>query len=440
MTKDEVLRKYKEYLFSSVATYYPEPLVTDHASMQYLWDTEGNKYLDFFGGIVTISAGHCNPRITSKIKAQIDRLQHASTVLPNEAIVAIAEKLAQITPGEIKKTYFTNSGTEANETAVQLARVFTGNMEIISLRHGYSGRSQLAQSLTGMYNWRASLPAGFGVVHAASPYCYRCPFGKTYPDCGVACAHDVENVIQTATSGRVAGFLAETILGLGGFVVPPKEYFKIAVTIVKKYGGLFIADEVQTAWGRTGKHWFGIEHWEVTPDIITSAKGLADGVPVGVTMTRTEIADSFKGMQISTFGGNPVTCVAAKATIDLIEEDRLMDNAEVVGNYFRQGLESLKQKYQLIGDVRGMGLMQGLELVKDRETKEPAPQETNQVLEEARRRGLIIGKGGLWGSVIRMSPPLNISKADVDDAVRILDQAFAAVQGGSVKRGTARPV
>ncbi len=439
MTKDEVLRKYKEFLFPSVTTYYPEPLVTDHASMQYLWDVDGKKYLDFFGGIVTISAGHCNPRITSKIKAQIDKLQHASTVLPNEAIVAIAEKLAQITPGEIKKTYFTNSGTEANETAVQLARVSTGNMEIIALRHGYSGRSQTAQSLTGMNTWRASLPGAFGVVHALTPYCYRCPFGLKYPDCGVACAHDVENVIQTGTSGRIAGFLAEPILGLGGFVVPPKEYFKIVFTIVKRYGGQFIADEVQTAWGRTGKKWFGIEHWEVVPDIITSAKGLADGVPVGVTMTTPAIADSFKGAQISTFGGNPVTCVAAKATIDLIEEDRLMDNAEIVGNYFRQGLEGLKQKHALIGDVRGMGLMQGLELVKNRETKEPAPQETNLVLEEARRRGLIIGKGGLWNCVIRMSPPLNIAEADVDEAIRILDEAFTAVEHGSTAKGSARP-
>ena len=435
MTKDEVLRKYKEFLFPSVTTYYPEPLVTDHASMQHLWDADGNKYLDFFGGIVTISVGHCNPRVTAKIKAQIDRLQHASTVLPNQAIVAIAEKLAQITPGDIQKSYFTNSGTEANETAVQLARVSTGNVEIIALRHGYSGRSQTAQAMTGMHSWRASLPGAFGVVHAVSPYCYRCPFGKTYPECGVACAHDVENVIQTSTSGRVAAFLAEPILGLGGFVVPPKEYFKIVFTIVKKYGGQFIADEVQTAWGRTGKKWFGIEHWEVVPDIITSAKGLANGVPVGVTMTTAAIADSFKGMQISTFGGNPVTSVAAKAVIDLIEEDRLMDNAEVVGNYFHLGLEQLKEKHKLIGDVRGMGLMQGLELVKDRDTKEPASQETNQVLEEARRRGLIIGKGGLWGSVIRMSPPLNITKTDADEAVRILDQAFAAVAGGSAKAG-----
>jgi 4-aminobutyrate aminotransferase-like enzyme len=428
MQKDEIIRKYKEYLFPSVSTYFSEPLVTDHASMQYLWDADGRQYLDFFGGIVTISAGHANPRITSKIKAQIDKLQHASTLFPNEAMVALAEKLAKITPGEISQSYFTNSGTEANETAIQLARMHTGQFEIVALRHGYSGRSQLAQSLTGQNTWRQSLPGSFGVVHAMNPYCYRCPFGKSYPDCGIACANDVEAVIQTATSGRIAGFIAEPIQGLGGFITPPPEYFKIVFSIVKKYGGDFIADEVQTGWGRTGKKWFGIEHWEVTPDIITAAKGLGNGVPVGATMTRPEIAACFRGLQISTFGGNPVTSVAAKATIDVIEEDNLLENAHVVGNYFRQGLESLQKKYDFIGDVRGMGLMQAIELVKDRKTKEPAPPLTTELMEQARRAGLLIGKGGLWGNVIRMSPPLNISKADVDEAIRMLDISLAAVE------------
>jgi 4-aminobutyrate aminotransferase len=427
MTKDEIVKKYRQYLFSSVTTYYSDPLVTDHASMQYLWDVDGKKYLDFFGGIVTVSVGHCNPRVTSKIKEQTDKLQHGSTVFPNEAIVSIAEKLAEITPGEISKTYFTNSGTEANEMAVQLARVHTGNYEVVALRHGYSGRSQLAQGLTGHAPWRKSLPGTFGVVHAINPYCYRCPFGLTYPDCGVACANDVENVIQTTTSGSVAAFIAEPIQGVGGFITAPPEYFKIVFNIIKKYDGLFIADEVQTAWGRTGKKWFGIEHWEVTPDIITSAKGLANGTPVGVTMTRPEIADSFKGLQISTFGGNPVTSVAARATIAVMEEDHLMDNADVVGRYYRGKLEELQQKHPLIGEVRGMGLLQGIELVKDRKTKEPAPQETNRVMEEAKNRGLLIGKGGLYGNVLRTSPPLNIGKADVDQAIRILDEAFATV-------------
>ena len=433
MTKEEILRKHKQYLFPSITTYFAEPLVTDHASMQYLWDIDGNKYLDFFGGIVTISVGHTNPRITSKIKAQTDKLQHASTLFPNEAIVALAERIAQITPGEISQSYCTNSGTEANETAIQIARMHTGNYEVVALRHGYSGRSQLAQSLTGHGTWRKSLPvATGGIVHALNPYCYRCPFGMKPTECGVECAKDVEAVIQTTTSGQIAAFIAEPIQGVGGFITPPKEYFKIVFNIVKQYGGLFISDEVQTAWGRTGKKWFGIEQWEVYPDIITSAKGLANGLPVGLTATKPEIAASFKGLQISTFGGNPITSVAAKATIDLIEEDRLMDNAEVVGSYFRQGLESLKDKHDLIGDVRGMGLMQALEFVKDRKTKEVAPQETSQFMEECRNRGLLIGKGGLYGNVIRMSPPLNISKGDVDEAIHIMDEALSAVRQPAV--------
>ncbi len=431
MTKEEVVRKYKQYLFPSVGTYYAEPLATDHASMQHLWDVEGNKYLDFFGGIVTISVGHCNPKVTAKVKAQVDRLQHASTVFPNENIAALAEKLARITPGEISQTYFTNSGTEADETAVQLARVHTGRFEIVALRHGYSGRSQLAQSLTGQAPWRASLPGGIGVVHAMNPYCYRCPLGLSYPDCEVKCAQDVEAVIQTSTSGQIAGFIAEPIQGVAGFITPPPEYFKIVFNIVKKYGGDFIDDEVQTAWGRTGKKWFGIEHWEVTPDIITSAKGLGNGAPVGVTMTRPDVAASFKGLQISTFGGNPVTCAAARAVIQVIEEEQLAENSHVVGNYFRQGLEGLQEKYPLIGDVRGKGLMQAMELVKDPRSKEPAPQETNKLMDEARKAGLIVGKGGLWNNVIRMSPPMTISKADVDEAIRMLDKALAAVSQGA---------
>jgi 4-aminobutyrate aminotransferase-like enzyme len=436
MTKEEILRKHKQYLFPSITTYFAEPLVTDHASMQYLWDVDGNKYLDFFGGIVTISVGHTNPRVTSKIKAQTDKLQHASTLFPNEAIVALAEKIAQITPGDISQSFFSNSGTEANETAVQIARMYTGNYEVVALRHGYSGRSQLAQSLTAHGTWRKSLPvASSGIVHALNPYCYRCPFGMKPTDCGIECAKDVEAVIQTTTSGQIAAFIAEPIQGVGGFITPPKEYFKIVFNIVKQYGGLFISDEVQTAWGRTGKKWFGIEQWEVYPDIITSAKGLANGLPVGLTATRPEIAGSFKGLQISTFGGNPVTSVAAKATIDLIEEDRLMDNAEVVGSYFRQGLESLKDKHDLIGDVRGMGLMQAIEFVKDRKTKEVAPQETTQFMEECRTRGLLVGKGGLYGNVIRMSPPLNIAKSDVDEAIHIMDEALSAVRQPAVAAG-----
>lgn len=424
MTRDEIIRKHKEYLFNCVATYYKDPLVLDHGKGQYLCDVDGSRYLDFLGGIVTISVGHVNEKVNSKIKAQIDRLQHASTLFPSEPIVALAEKMAQIAPGKLQKSYFTNSGSEANEVAVLTARMHTGNYDILALRHGYSGHTQLAKSLTGLSTWRKAGIVPFGVIQAPGPYCYRCPYGLTYPSCELHCAKDVEEVIKTSTGGAVAGMLAETIQGLGGVVVPPPGYFKIVANIVRNYGGLFIADEVQAGFGRTGKRWFGIEHWEVEPDMMTCAKGMANGVPVGCTITRPEIADSFKGLTISTFGGNPVTCVAAKATIDLIEEDRLMDNAETAGKRFREGLEALKEKHASIGDVRGMGLMVGVELVKDRKTKEPAADLANKVLERTRANGLVIGKGGLYANVLRMSPPLNIPTADIDQAVAILDKSL----------------
>jgi 4-aminobutyrate aminotransferase-like enzyme len=425
---EEVVRKHKEFIWPAVTNYYENPLVADHASMQYLWDIEGKKYLDFFGGIVTIGVGHCNPKVTSKIKAQVDKLQHTSTLYPNEAIVALAEKLAQITPGKLQKSFLTSSGTEANEAAILLARMVGPSYDIVALRHAYSGGSMLAKSVTAQSAWRKGGVISVGISHAVNPYCYRCPLHLKYPECNVACANDVESVIQTTTSGSIAAFIAEPIQGVGGFITPPPEYFKIVYRIVKNYGGLFISDEVQTGWGRTGKKWWGIEQWEVTPDIMTSAKSMGNGMAAGLTITTAELADKFEGLTIATFGGNPVTSVAVRAVIDVIEEENLRENTHVVGGYLRKKLEELQQKYPLIGDVRGMGMMQALELVKDRQTKEPAQQETTQVMERARDNGLLVGKGGMFGNVIRLSPPMNISKADVDEGMRLLDKSFSEVR------------
>jgi 4-aminobutyrate aminotransferase-like enzyme len=424
----EVLRKHREYIWPAVANLYERPLVTDRAHMQHVWDLEGRRYLDFFGGILTISVGHTNPTVTGKIKAQVDRLQHTSTLYPTEAIVNLAEKVAEITPGTLQKSFFTNSGTEANEAAILLARMATGSYDIVALRHSYSGGSSLTKSVTAHAAWRKGGVISVGVAHAINPYCYRCPLGLKYPDCGVACANDVENLIQTGTSGQIAAFMAEPIQGVGGFITPPPEYFKIVFKAVKKYGGLFISDEVQTGFGRTGKHWFGIEHWEVVPDIITCAKGMGNGTPIGATVTTSEIAGGYQGLTISTFGGNPVASVAARATIDVIEEEHLLENAHTVGNYFRAKLEELQEKHPLIGEVRGKGLMQGLELVLDRKTKEPAPTATAELLERTRNNGLLVGKGGLYSNVIRLSPMLNIEKDDVDEAIRLLDKSFAEVR------------
>src|SRR6202163_2038611 len=427
MTKEEILLAHRDYLYPSVFHYYKDPLVIARGKDQYVWDADGNQYLDFFGGIVTIGVGHCNDDVNRKVHAQMDKLQHVSTVFATEPQAALAKKIASITPGQVlKKSFFTNSGTEANETAVLAARAYTGSTEVVALRYSYHGRSAMAMTLTAQSSWRLGLPQA-GIVHAVNAYCYRCPLGLTYPSCNVKCAQDVEEVIRTTTSGRIAAFIAEPIQGVGGFITPPKEYFPIVAGIVKKYGGMFISDEVQTGWGRTGGKWFGIEQYGVTPDILTSAKGLGNGTPVGLTVARPEVADALTGATISTFGGNPVTATAAKAVIDFIDDHKLMINAAETGAYLRSHLDELKAKHPLIGDVRGMGLMQALELVEDRESKTPAPEATVAVMEAARENRLLIGKGGMYGNVIRITPPLNIGKSDVDEFALRLDASLKYV-------------
>jgi 4-aminobutyrate aminotransferase len=427
MTKDEIILAHKEFIFPAVFHYFREPLVMARAKDQYVWDVDGNQYLDFFGGIVTVSVGHCNAEVNAKVHRQLDTLQHVSTVFANEPQAALAKKVASITPGgALTKSFFTNSGTEANETAILTARCYTGSTDIVALRHSYHGRSAAAMTLTGQGAWRLG-PTQAGVVHAHNAYCYRCPFGLTYPSCEVKCAQDMEELIRTTTSGRIAGFIAEPIQGVGGFITPPKEYFQIVEKIVRSHGGMFISDEVQTGWGRTGGKWFGIEQWGVTPDIITSAKGLANGSPIGLTVARPEVADSFKGLTISTFGGNPVTTTQAKAVIDFIEEHNLRANCAETGAYLRGRMEELKDKHEIIGDVRGMGLLQAMELVEDRKSKAPAVKQTAMLMEAARENRILIGKGGMFGNVIRLSPPMNIGRSDVDQFIEQLDRSLASV-------------
>jgi 4-aminobutyrate aminotransferase len=430
MNKQEILDKQKKYLWPNHLLYYTEPLPLDHGDGMYVWDVEGHKYLDFFAGILTTSVGHNHPKVTQAVQEQAGKLLHSSTLYPNENHVKLAEKMAQITPGKLQTSYFTNSGTEADETAVMLAKCYTGYQEIIALRHGYSGRSPMGMSLTGQASWRIGGTHILGIKHAMNPYCYRCPLKMNPETCGAACAEDVEEVIKTSTSGRIAAFLAEPIQGVGGFVTPPKEYFKIVVEIVHNYGGLFICDEVQTGFGRTGHKWFGIEHWEVEPDIMTMAKGIANGLPMGNTITTEEIAQGMldKGLTISTFGGNPLSTAASLATIEVMETEATPQHIAEVGDLLRAGLEKLQEKYPLIGDVRGMGLMQGVELVKDRQTKEPAPEAVVAVFEQTRARGLLIGKGGMYGNVLRIAPPLIATQEHVEEALNILDHAFAQVQ------------
>ena len=433
MTRDEIILAGKEFLFPAVFHYYKEPLVVARAKDQYLWDADGNQYLDFFGGIVTVSVGHCNDTVNAAVHRQLDTLQHVSTLFATEPQAALAKRIASLTPGgKLTKSFFTNSGTEANETAIVTARCYTGNAEIVALRHSYHGRTAMGMSLTGVGSWRLGPPSA-GVVHAHNAYCYRCPFGLTYPNCEVRCASDMEELIRSSTGGRVAGFIGEPVQGVGGFIVPPKEYFQIVERIIRNHGGIFISDEVQTGWGRTGGKWFGIEHYGVTPDIITGAKGLANGSPIGLTVARPEVADAVTGLTLSTFGGNPVTATAAKAVIDFIEAENLLANCAETGAYLRAGLEELKNKHELIGDVRGMGLLQAVELVTDHQAKTPAPAAAAEVMEAARQNRLIIGKGGMYGNVLRISPPMNVGRPDVDQFLLLLDRSLAVCEATAAR-------
>ena len=423
----DLIEAQKEFIWPSVGTYYQNPLVIERGEGMYVWDAEGNRYLDCFGGVLTVSVGHARPEVVKAVQAQVERVSHTSTLYVNRPQADLARRVASVTPGELTKSFFTNSGTEADETAMLAARIYTGRTEIVALRYAYHGRSLLAMAATGHSSWKHGPSTAPGVVHAHAPYCYRCPFNLKPESCALECARDVEELIQTSTSGEIAAFIAEPIMGVGGFITPPKEYFKVVTEIVRRYGGVFICDEVQTAWGRTGDEWCGIRHWDVEPDIMTFAKGMANGAPIGCTTARPEIADKFPPLTFSTFGGNPISCASALATIDVIDENNLPHNARVVGDYLREKLEELKEKYPVIGDVRGMGLMQAIECVKDRTTKEPDAQSVLRVFEGTRQRGALIGKGGLHGNVIRLGPPLVATKAHIDELVSALDGAFAAL-------------
>ncbi len=431
-TKAEVLAVRKQYLSPGLFMYYQDPLLVVEGKMQYLWDETGKQYLDGFAGIVTVSVGHCHPDIVKKVQAQVGRLQHTTTIYLHPAAGQLAQRIAEKMPADsgLSVTYFTNSGSEADEVAILMAREFTKNNDVIGLRNGYHGCTQLVQSLIAQSPWRFKTNTAVNVKHAMPGYCYRCPYDLEYPSCGVKCAHDVENVIRYETPGEVACFIAEPIQGVGGAVTPPKEYFGIVYDIVRKYGGLCIADEVQTAFGRTGEHYWGYENWGVKPDIVTVAKGLGNGVPIAAAITRPEIAAMMKNkLHFNTFGGNPISMTQGLATLDVIDAENIQQNAKAIGGHLKNRLHELQEKHKIIGEVRGLGLMLGVELVRDRKTKEPANTETAKILELCKDRGLLIGKGGLFGNTLRIKPPMCINKSDADFMVDCLDEVMELVSG-----------
>ena len=425
--KAAVLALRQQYLTPGLVTYYRDPLLVVEGHMQYVWDERGRRYLDAFAGIVTVSVGHCHPYVVEKVREQVGKLQHVTTIYLHPTIGLFAEKLAEHMPADsgLTVSYFTNSGSEANELAVLMAREHTGRSELISLRNSYHGGTQATMALTAVGTWKFSSNPPAAVKNATPGYCYRCPFGLTYPSCDVRCARDVEMVIRQETSGAPACFIGEPIQGVGGVVTPPPEYFSIVYDLVRKHGGLCIADEVQTGFGRTGDHFWGFENWGVTPDLVTMAKGIGNGIPLGACVTRPEIAQTMsRRIHFNTFGGNPVSMTQGLATLEVIDRENIQENARVVGGHLKDRLLALQDRHTLIGEVRGLGLMLGVELVKDRDTKEPATTEAAEVLERCKERGLLLGKGGLAGNVLRIKPPMCLTKDDADFLVDCLDEVL----------------
>ena len=427
-SKADVMALRHQYVSPGVFTIYKEPLMIVEGNMQYLWDEKGTRYLDAFAGIVTVSVGHCHPSVIAKVKEQTGKLQHTTTIYLHPTIAQFAEKLASKMPEGLDRTYFTNSGSEANEIAILSAREFTGNADVIALRNGYHGGTSATMGITAHGTWKFKANMAPNIHHTHPGYCYRCPYNLEYPSCELKCAHDIKNVIQYQTSGEIACFIGEPIQGVGGAVVPPKEFFEIVYKIVRDHGGLCIADEVQGGFGRTGEHFWAHQNFGVKPDMITMAKGIGNGAPLGAMTTTDEISQMMKHrIHFNTYGGNPISMTQGLATLEVIQEEGIQQNALEVGNYLKDQLLALQEKHPMIGEVRGMGLMLGVEFVLDRKTKQPATAQTAAIMEAMKERQVLIGKGGLMGNTLRIKPPMCITKDDAYYLVSMLDEAISEV-------------
>jgi len=429
-TTKRVINDYDKYVMHSFVKSL-QPIVIASANGATVTDLDGKTYIDCFAGISVVNAGHCNPKVTEAVKKQVEKLVHCCTyVYYSIPATQLAKKLAEIVPGNLQKTFFGNSGAEAVETALKVGRKFSRKHEIIALMCSFHGRTLGTLSVTGQAGRKnyGMGPYLGDVAFAPAPYCYRCSLNLEYPECGVQCAKMVDDIVNYSTAGNVAEFIAEPVMGEAGIVVPPREYFSEVKKVLDRYGILFIADEVQTGFARTGKM-FASEHYGISPDMIAMAKGIADGFPLGACTTRADIGEAFEpGDHLSTFGGNPVSCAAALANIDYLLENRLADEAGRKGKYLLQRLHELQQKHQLIGDVRGLGLMVGVELVKDQKLKTPAPNEAAKIRELALSKGVLLGHGGVKGNIVRIQPPLVITEEQLDKTVQVVDECLKEIR------------
>ena len=422
---ESILEKKKKYIMPCLGHFYEKPPQFVRGSMQYLFDSTGKKYLDFFAGVSVMNCGHANPEITRRICRQVETLQHVCNIYLTENIVQLAERLAAVTPGRLQKSFFCSTGSEANEGAMLLATIYTRRSEFLALTGGLHGRTKLGMSVTGIGMWRTDPNPVGGIHFAPHPYCYRCPLGKTYPACDLACADRVEAIIATATSGRPAALIAEPIQGNAGIITPPPGYFTRLKEILDAHQAFLIIDEVQTGFARTGKM-FAIEHYGVAPDIMTMAKALGNGVPISAFIATAEIADHYTQPGASTLGGNPVSSTAALAVLDYIERHHLRENAAERGAQLADGLKDLQTRYPILGDIRGLGLMRGAEFVCADGT--PAPAALDTALEKLKDRGILVGKNGLARNVMAFQPPLVITAADVDHLLNQLEDVLKEIK------------
>ena len=424
----DLLARHRQVLPSWMALYYDEPISIVDGDGRHVADAEGNRYLDFFGGILTTMSGYNVPEIIEAIKAQADRMLHTSTLYLIESQIALAEKVAELSGIPDAKVFFTNSGTEANDAALMLATQYRKSNQVLALRGSYHGKSHSAVAVTGIRSWSATTLSPFNVHYVHGGYAYRSPFGHLPEDEFVAaCVDDLRNILEVATAGPVAAMIAEPIQGVGGFVTPPDGFFGAMKEVLDDQGILFITDEVQTGWGRTGEHFWGYQAHGITPDILTFAKGLGNGLAMAGVVASAELMDSLPANSISTFGGNPLSTAGALANLEYILEHDLQTNASKVGRHLKNRIDGLAERSELVGEVRGKGLMLGIELVRAG-SRDPNPGAAGSVMEEAKRQGLLIGKGGIYGNVLRIAPPLTLTEAEADEGYAMLEKAITLAE------------
>jgi 4-aminobutyrate aminotransferase len=428
-THEDLLARHRKVLPSWMVLYYQEPIALVDGNGRRVTDAEGNEYLDFFAGILTTMTGYKVPEVVAAIKTQADRMLHTSTLYLIENQVDLAEKIAELSGIPDAKVFFTNSGTEANDAALMLATQYRKSNQVLAIRGSYHGKSHSTVAITGQRNWSSTSLNPFNVIYVHGGYKLRSPFGHL-PDNEfiAACTADLVNMLDVASAGDVACMIAEPIQGVGGFATPPDGFFGAFKEVLDRTGILFISDEVQTGWGRTGEHFWGYQSHGITPDILTFAKGLGNGMALAGVVATASLMDSLPANSISTFGGNPMSTAAGLANLEYLLEHDLQTNAYKVGHRLKSNLDELADRTDIIAEVRGKGLMLGVELVKAGGL-DPDPAAAAAVMEEAKKEGLLIGKGGLYGNTLRIAPALSLTEAEADEGFEKLARAIGRVAG-----------